>query len=100
MGEVKSNRLSQEDFLREQERLLGLYRAQWRNALISAGETDLWTSLVREVAAYYDIADLGAADRYCNNAVVTLQQEWQQRVNTNQRASIENFTRAQPRCTS
>ena len=88
---VKSGHLSQEDFAREQVRLLEIYRSEWCNAVLTDGVTDLRSSLVREAASYYDISDLAAVERYFSNAVMTLQREWQANVNANYRASIENF---------
>ncbi len=88
---VKSGHLSQEDFAREQARLLEIYRAEWCNAVLSDGVTDLRSSLVREAASYYDISDLAAVERYFSNAVMTLQREWQANVKPNYRASVENF---------
>jgi len=88
---VKSGHLSEEDFAREQERLLGMYRSEWCNALLTDGVTDLRSSLVREAASYYNISDLAAVERHFSNAVMTLEREWQANVNADYRASIENF---------
>ena len=79
--EVTAGRLTQEDFSRQHERLLADYQSTWRRALLREGETDLRTSLLCEVAAYYDISDLAEVERRCNDAVLTLQREWEEKVN-------------------
>jgi len=89
--QVNAEHLSQEDFAREQEQLLGVQRSTWSSALLSGGETDLRTSLLREVAAYYDISELAEVERRCSDAVMTLRQEWEEKVNSSHRGSIENF---------
>lgn len=90
-GEVAAGRLGQEAATVEQERLLEACRAVWRNALSCDGETDLRTSLLREVAAYYGIADLTEVERRFTGAVDTMRHEWQEEINPQQRASIESF---------
>jgi 2-polyprenyl-3-methyl-5-hydroxy-6-metoxy-1,4-benzoquinol methylase len=89
--EVTAGHRSQEDFAREQEQLLQVYRSTWGNALLSDGETDLRTSLLYEISACYDIPDLAQVDRYCSDALVTLRREWDEKVDAGHRASIENF---------
>lgn len=69
--EVTAGRLTQEDFSHQHERLLADYQSTWRRALLREGETDLRTSLLREVATYYDISDLAEVERRCNDAVLT-----------------------------
>lgn len=88
---VKASRINQEAGAIEQERLLDGYRAEWRGALLGAGETDLRTSLLREVATYYGIADLTEVERRFTGAVDTMRHEWQEEIDPQQRASIESF---------
>ncbi|MGH7966077.1 MAG: class I SAM-dependent methyltransferase [Candidatus Binatia bacterium] len=90
-AEVKAGRMKQEAVAVEQERLLEGYRAEWRRALLGEGETDLRTSLLREVAAYYRIADLTEVERRFTGAVDTMRHEWQEQIDPQQRASIESF---------
>lgn len=89
--EVTAGHRSQEDFAREQEQLLEVYRAAWCSALLRDGETDLRTSLLHEVSACYDIPDLAQVERYCSDAVMALRQEWEENVHAGHRASIESF---------
>jgi SAM-dependent methyltransferase len=88
---VEAGQMSSEDCVREQERLLEPYRAEWEKALLREGETDLRTSLLKEVALYYRVSDLTAIDRSCNLAVETLTAEWKTTVDPRQRSSIESF---------
>lgn len=90
-GEVTAGRLSREAFAHEQERLLEIHCAEWQSALLCNGETELRTSLLREIAAYYGISDLAEVERRCACAVDTLRHEWQEGVDPHQRASIEGF---------
>lgn len=89
--EVDVGRMSQEDFARQQEQSLDVYRAEWRNALLEDGKADLRASLLREVAVYYSLADLAEAERRCAGAVDTLRHEWLAAVDPQQQASIEDF---------
>src|ERR671925_1834764 len=93
-GQVTAGLLSQEAATVEQDRLLEGYRAQWRSALLCDGEIDLWTSLLREVAAYYGVADLGEVERRCTGAVDMLRREWQKQIDPHQRVSIESFSQS------
>lgn len=88
--EVKTGHLSQEDFTREQEQLLAVHTAKWCKALLTDEETDLRSSLLREIAAYYNIPDVADVEHLCSNAVMTLQREWDEKVDPNRRASIED----------
>lgn len=75
----------------EQERLLRVYQQTWAHALLLNNETDLLTSLLQEVASYYDIADLAEVERRCKTAVEDMRDEWHKRIDPQQRASIESF---------
>ena len=88
---VEAGTMSSENCVREQERLLEPYRVEWKKALLCDGETDLRTSLLKEVGAYYRVSDLTEIDRSCNSAVDTLNSEWHTTVDSRQRASIESF---------
>jgi len=89
--DVTAGRLRPEDFARKQEQALGVYRSTWRQAVLSDGETDLRTSLFREIATYYDISDLGEVERRCIDAVQKLRREWKHTVDSSHQASIDNF---------
>jgi 2-polyprenyl-3-methyl-5-hydroxy-6-metoxy-1,4-benzoquinol methylase len=89
--EVDAKRMSSEECTAQQERWLDDYRRQWREALLESGQDDLRTGLFREVAAYYQIADLAEVERRCANAVAHLRHEWQESDEPDQRAKIENF---------
>jgi 2-polyprenyl-3-methyl-5-hydroxy-6-metoxy-1,4-benzoquinol methylase len=89
--EVDAGRLSQAAACATQERLLEEYRILWRNALLLDGEGDLRTSLLREVAAYYDIKEFAEVERRCVSAVTTMQREWEENIDPQQRTSIESF---------
>src|SRR5687768_14631748 len=88
---VEAGQMSPEDCVRQQELLLEPYRAEWEKALLRHGETDLRTSLLKEVALYYRVSDLTAIDHSCNLAVDTLTSEWKTTVDPRQRSSIESF---------
>jgi 2-polyprenyl-3-methyl-5-hydroxy-6-metoxy-1,4-benzoquinol methylase len=90
-GEVNAGRLSRETAFAAQEQLLDGYRTAWRDALLIDGEADLRASLLREVAAYYDIEDLAEVERRCSSAVNTMRYEWEENIDPYQRASIESF---------
>ena len=88
---VEAGEMSSADSVHEQEQLLEPYRAQWKNALLFEGETDLRASLLREVADYYNVSDLAEIDRSCNRAVESLKSEWHTTVDPRQRSSVESF---------
>jgi len=90
-GKADTGHLSREAACAEQEQLLDGYRAQWRGALLCDGEADLRTSLLQEVAAYYNLADLAEVERRFSNAVETMRHEWQEQIDPHQRVSIESF---------
>ncbi len=90
-GEVDAGRLSREAAFAKQEQLLDGYRTAWRNALLVDGEVDLRTSLLREVATYYNIGDLAEVERRCSSAVNTMRHAWEEHIDPSQRASVESF---------
>ena len=88
---VEAREMSSADCVREQEYLLEPYRGEWKRALLCDSETDLRASLLREVAGYYNVSDVGEIDRSCNRAVNTLKSEWHATVDPRQRSSVESF---------
>ncbi len=89
--EVDAQRMSAEACAAQQELWLSDYRQQWGEALITNSAENLRTSLFREVAAYYQIADLAEVERLCANAVTTLRHEWHESSEPNPQAKIEHF---------
>ena len=89
--EVDAKRMSAEDCTAQQERWLDDYRRQWRKALLANEHEDLRTGLFREVAAYYQIADLAEVERRCASAVATLRHEWHESGEPDPQTKIENF---------
>lgn len=89
--EADTGRRTREQATDEQERLLGEYRATWSRALLLAHETDLRTSLLREVATYFGIPDLTEVERRCASAVETMRDEWHDHIDAQRRDSIESF---------
>src|SRR5262245_12415826 len=89
--EAETGHLSREVAFATQEQLLEDYRLAWRSALLLNGEVDLRLSLLREIAAYYDIDELAEVERRCTGAVVTMQREWEEKIDPQQRASVESF---------
>src|SRR5262249_19199475 len=84
-------RLSREAAFAAQEQLLDGYRTAWRNALLMDGEANLRAGLLREIATYYGIDNLAEVERRCIGAVDTMRHEWEENINSQQRASIESF---------
>jgi SAM-dependent methyltransferase len=89
--EADRGRRTREQAAYEQARLLGEYKATWTRALLYGNETDLRTSLLREVATYYGIADLAEVERRCASAVETMRGEWHERIDAQWRESVESF---------
>ncbi len=89
--EVDAGRLSVEAATTEQERQLSAYRSEWERALLMDHEADLRTSLLREVADYYKVADVKEVERLCSGAVEAMREEWEQHIDSTKRASIESF---------
>jgi len=90
-SEADAGHLSREAAFVAQEQLLDGYRTAWRNALLIDGEMDLRTSLLCEVAAYYEIDNLAEVEQRCVNAVATMRCEWEEYIDPRQRASVESF---------
>jgi len=88
---VDAKQRSVEECTAQQERWLDDYRRQWREAMFGNEHEDLRTELFREVAAYYQVADLTEIERRCAGALATLRQEWHQSDAPDPRAKIERF---------
>ncbi len=90
-NDVEIGLLGKEEAQVVQDRELDMYHSVWREALLRPSEQDLRGSLLREVADYYGIADLEKVDQLCSDAVATMRQEWEQRIDPSKRESIESF---------
>ena len=93
-AEVDGKRLSVDEFGSAHERLLGEYKALWRDALILPREPDLETSLLREVAAYAGQSNLDEIRRRCQHASETLKEQWDATVDAGDHDSVERFYHA------
>jgi 2-polyprenyl-3-methyl-5-hydroxy-6-metoxy-1,4-benzoquinol methylase len=87
---VERGETTPEAVMKEQERLLGEYRAEWEHALLESPETDLRAGLLRELALYSH-AEPGEMERLCTAALATLREEWLRDVDPERRSSIERF---------
>ena len=89
-GDVEAGRLAWQAAMKEQERLLGGYRAQWERALLDGPATDLRNGLLHEMAAYAE-SDVGETERRCADALADLRREWERDVDPSRRETIERF---------
>lgn len=89
--EVEAGRNSAHYAQTEQERLLDEYRTIWTRTLLSGQETDLRTSLLREIAVYDSLPELAEVERRCSAAVEVLGGEWHDHIDPQRRESIESF---------
>ena len=88
---VERQELTVDAFTREQERLLAEYRRTWEDALRLEAHGDLRESLLTELGLYTRCSDLAEVERLCTDAVAMLKQEWQAKVTSDERQSIERF---------
>ena len=88
---VERHEHSREDYTREYDRALAEYRQTWERALILPGHDDLRESLSAEVASYTQCSDLAEVRRRCEQAVANLKREWENKVHSENRQSIEQF---------
>jgi len=88
---VDQKRLTAEEFSREQDRLLGEYRARWNEALVDQGQENLPDSLLRELSDYVQCNDTAEVRRRCESAVETLKREWHAQVQPGEERAIERF---------
>jgi SAM-dependent methyltransferase len=88
---VERREHSHEDYTREYDRALAEYRQTWTRALILPAHDDLRESLVSELGSYTQCPDLAEVRRRCEQAVVNLKREWENKVLSENRQSIEQF---------
>jgi 2-polyprenyl-3-methyl-5-hydroxy-6-metoxy-1,4-benzoquinol methylase len=89
--EVLQNEHTREDYTHEYERLLGEYRQTWERALVLDGHQDLQESLLTELGQYTQAQDVTEVRRRCEQAVAGVKHEWESKVHSANRQSIEQF---------
>jgi SAM-dependent methyltransferase len=88
---VERREHSAEDYTREYDRGLAEYRQTWERALILPAHDDLRESLLTELGSYTQCADIAEVRRRCEQAVPSLKREWEDKVQSEDRRSIERF---------
>jgi mycofactocin glycosyltransferase len=88
---VERHEHSAEDYTREYDRALAEYRQTWEHALILPAHDDLRGSLLAELGRYTQCADVAEVRRRCDQAVASLKREWEDKVQSEDRRSIERF---------
>jgi 2-polyprenyl-3-methyl-5-hydroxy-6-metoxy-1,4-benzoquinol methylase len=88
---VESRGDSAEDYTREYDCALAEYRQTWTRALILPAHDDLRESLVSELGSYTQCSDLAEVRHRCEHAVANLKREWENKVLSENRQSIEQF---------
>jgi 2-polyprenyl-3-methyl-5-hydroxy-6-metoxy-1,4-benzoquinol methylase len=88
---VEHHEHSREDYTREYDRALAEYRQTWERALILPAHDDLRESLLAELGSYTQCSDLTEVRRRCEQAVANLKREWENKVHSENRQSIEQF---------
>lgn len=90
-GKVEDGRLSADEFDRMQDSLVGEYRRIWEDALLLEGFEDLQESVVSEIGSYLGRNDSTEIKRLCCQALAHIKGEWQQKVDTIDKESVEQF---------
>jgi 2-polyprenyl-3-methyl-5-hydroxy-6-metoxy-1,4-benzoquinol methylase len=80
-----------DDYEPQKDAWFAEYRAKWDDALITPGQPDLKTSLLAELGRYTNTPDLAEVERRCRAAPGELAKEWDARVDTTNRKSVEAF---------
>ena len=88
---VEHKEITVETYTSEQERLLDEYRDIWKDALLRQGYGDLQESLLAELGEYVECRDVAEIQRRCAMAVANLKQEWEAKVDPENRRSVEQF---------
>jgi len=88
---VERHEHSTEDYTREYERAVAEYRRTWQRALILPGRDNLRESLLAELASYMQYPDIAEVQRQCEQAIANLKREWEDKVRSEDRRSIERF---------
>jgi SAM-dependent methyltransferase len=88
---VERHQRSREDYTREYDRALAEYRQTWERALILPARDDLCESLLTEIASYTKCPDVAMVRCRCEEAVANVKREWEEKVQSEDRLSIEQF---------
>jgi len=88
---VDEGMLTQQDFQKEQERLVGEYARIWEEALLLDGHKELPESLITELCLYLQCEDRNEIKLRCLSALTNLKNEWHRQVKLQDRASVEQF---------
>jgi SAM-dependent methyltransferase len=88
---VEHHEHSRENYTREYDRALAEYRQTWERALILPAHEELGASLLSELGIYTQCSDLAEVRRRCEQAVANLKREWENKVHSENRQSIEQF---------
>lgn len=87
---VEAGDLTEEQYCRDHDRLLGEHAGAWAEALLVEGEIDLERSLLGELAGHVGISP-AEARRRCQRAGDAIEVEWRLRVDAGRAESIEHF---------
>ncbi len=88
---VERNEHSREDYTREYDRAIAEYRQVWERALSLPAHDDLRESLLAELGNYTQCADSAEVRRRCEEAVPSLKRDWEKKVRSEDRRSVEKF---------
>ena len=88
---VEEGRMTVEEFDAEQKRLLSECCRAWEEALLLDGRENLEESLLREVGEYLQCGDAAEVKRKCLQALTDVKGEWDGRVDSGSRDSVEDF---------
>ena len=88
---VERQEYSTEDYTREYDRAVAEFRQTWTRSLILPAHEDLRESLLSELGSYTQCSDLAEVRRRCEQAVANLKREWENKVLSENRQSIEQF---------
>jgi 2-polyprenyl-3-methyl-5-hydroxy-6-metoxy-1,4-benzoquinol methylase len=80
-----------EEYTDEYERLLAEYRQLWEQALTLDGHQHLRDSILSELGRYTQCGDVAEVQRRCEHAVANVKHEWEEKVASPDRRSIEQF---------
>jgi SAM-dependent methyltransferase len=88
---VDEDRVTDDQFRDEQEKLLDEYRRTWAASLVSVGHRNLKESLLKELASYVGCDDVTEVERHCLVGWRDVEDEWRQRVESASSESVERF---------
>ena len=88
---VELKHLTVDEFYSQQEQLLAEYRHTWEHALLLEEGKDLRQSLVAELGLFLGCPDVDKIRARCRAGAAAVAAEWQEKVDPNDRQSIERF---------